>query len=178
MKWLLITGVVLALLILPLLSACRAPSGEAADDLMITPGGYVYRANMHQAGVKNPWPHIDSKEVTIGESPDIAQITYRDSIETEAGQTRNNLFSIGLPNVDPSVNTYMKTVLRAGDLPSGITVTQISEGHGSDPARRMQTGLEIEISPDVAPGQYTFNIGIDISGKDYGTVPCTIDVIE
>jgi len=37
--------------------------------------------------------------------------------------------------------------------------------------------LVIEISPDVQPGQYNFGIGIEIDGKDYGTIPCTINVV-
>ncbi len=36
----------------------------------------------------------------------------------------------------------------------------------------------IEISPEIKPGQCTFEIGLEINGKDYGTIPCTIEVIS
>jgi len=70
--------------------------GEAPDDILPAPGmGPQYRANMtavRRGGthVVNPWPPILGTEVTIGTPPNTAQITYRDYIETEAGQTRNN----------------------------------------------------------------------------------------
>jgi len=38
--------------------------------------------------------------------------------------------------------------------------------------------LVIEIPPDIQPGQYNFGIGIEIDGKNYGTIPCRIKVIE
>jgi hypothetical protein len=39
------------------------------------------------------------------------------------------------------------------------------------------TVLVIEVSLDVEPGQYAFEIGLEIDGDDYGTVPCTIEVL-
>ena len=37
--------------------------------------------------------------------------------------------------------------------------------------------LVIEISPYVKEGEHTFGIDIEIDGKNYGTIPYTIEVI-
>ncbi|GAI32617.1 unnamed protein product, partial [marine sediment metagenome] len=38
---------------------------EVPDDIVSTPGGIAYRANVHQQGVENPWPPIESSEVVL-----------------------------------------------------------------------------------------------------------------
>ncbi len=159
--------------------ACQTAEGQADDIVPVPGGGPMYRANVHEEGVKNPWPPIEDTEVALGEPPDGAQIWYRDYIETGAGQTRNNLFTIYLPDAISSDTTYIKTVLQAVNLPSGITVTQDDwEWHGSDPARRSKTALVNEISPQLDAGEYTFAINVNIDGRDYGTLPCIISVVE
>lgn len=125
----------------------------------------------------NPWPPILGTEVTIGTPPDTAQIRYRDYIETEAGQTRNNMFVIYLTDGDRSQTTRggIEVTLKSTDLSPGITVTQdwhYGLNNGS------KTALKIEISQNVKPGEYVFGIDVEINGRDYGTVPCTITVVE
>jgi hypothetical protein len=178
MKKLVILGIIIAVLVMSLI-ACKTAEGQADDIVPVPGGGPMYRANVQEQGVHNPWPPIEDKKVTIGISPDVAEIYYRDYIETEAGQTRNNLFSIYLPNAIPSNTTYIKTILQGVDLPSRITVTQDDwEWHGPDPAQRSKTALIIEISSQLATGEYPFDINVNIDGKDYGTIPCTIRIIE
>ncbi len=146
---------------------------EAPDDIVPAPGlGPAYRANVHQSGVENPWPPIDTTKVTIVSSfeTDTVYIRYRDYIETEAGESRNNVISISMGNrAVGSLNLY--TV----NLPTGIEVTEGMRWHGPGPVSSV---LVIEISPDVEAGEYSFGIGIEIDGKDYGTVSCTIEVIR
>jgi len=67
-------------------------------------------------------------------------------------------------------------ILKAIDPPSGVTVTQ--EGGWSGPGTHTKAFLKIEISPQIEPGEHTLNINVEINGNDYGTVPCTIKVIE
>ncbi len=159
-----------------------AHAGEAPDDIVSAPGmGPQYRANFQVQGVANLWPLIESTTVTLGTSPNTAQITYRDYIESEAGQTRNNMFRTYLPGVDPSDASLeaINVILKGVNLPSGITVTQDDwQWHGPDPARQSKTAVKIEISPQVKPGEYVLSIDVVINGKDYGTVPCTIEVLE
>ena len=144
---------------------------QAPDDIVPTPGGVAYRANVHQQGVENPWPPIESVEVELGSGSNAVNVKYRDYIETKAGQTRNNIFYVRRRGGfwDSRLNLY------AVDIPSSIKVFQ--EGGGGLPGT-LASVLVIEISKDVKPGQYTFEIGVEINGKDYGTVPCTIRVLE
>jgi hypothetical protein len=157
---------------LPIERLPPATGEEAPDDIVPTPGGLAYKANVHHQGVENPWPPIESTEVVLGSGSDALNISYRDYIETEAGETRNNIIHVwkegGL--FDSRLRLYSVTV------PDGIGLTDGGRGVGLPGA----TGaiLVIEVAPDVAPGQYTFEIGIDLGGKDYGTIPCTIEVLE
>ncbi|MFA4837504.1 MAG: hypothetical protein WC749_15730 [Dehalococcoidia bacterium] len=182
MKRLTVIYIVVVAVILLIVSGCETDEGrQAPDDVIPAPGmGLQYRANIHQVGIENPWPDIQSTEVFIGDSSDTARITYRSYIETEAGQTRNNIFQIYLPDVDlGDLNLRVIDVtLTAIDLPAGITATQSeTQWHGADPARRSKAFLEIDISKQVNPGEYTFDIDVEIDGKDYGKVPCKVKVI-
>ena len=47
---------------------------------------------------------------------------------------------------------------------------------GTAPA--VVSALAIDVPADMTPGQYSFGIGLEIDGRDYGTVPCTIEVGE
>lgn len=144
---------------------------EAPDDIMPVPGGGpAYRANIQQQGIKNPWPSIEVSEAYLGSGVDEAHIYYRSHIETAAGETRNNVIKAIIPSKE--VNNLM---LYADDVPQGITLTDGMQWSG--PSARASV-LVIEISPNIAPGQYDFEIGIEVEGKDYGTIPCTIGVVE
>lgn len=146
---------------------------EAPDDIMPAPGmGPAYRANIHQAGVENPWPPINTVKVVISSSfeADTVYIRYRDYIETKAGESRNNVIFISMGNrAVGSLNLY------ATNIPTGMEVTEGMRWHGPGPVAPV---LVIEVSPDIEPGQYTFEIGVEIDGKDYSTIPCTIKVLE
>lgn len=144
---------------------------EAPDDIVFTPGGVAYRANVHQQGVENPWPSIKHTEVVLGNGSEAVNVTYRDYIETRAGEARNNIIRIFREGGfwDSKLDLY------SDDIPAGIRVT--NSGGGGRPGM-LATVLVIEVSLDVAPGQYTFEIGLEINGKDYGTVPCTVKVLE
>jgi hypothetical protein len=150
--------------------------GEAPDDILPAPGlGPQYRANILAQGVVNPWPPIESTMVTLGASSDAVQVTYRDYIESEAGQTRNNIFYMYRPGSKPG-DTSLDVVLSAIAPPSGVTVIQ--EGGWSGPGTQTKAFLKIEISPQVESGEHTLNINVEINGRDYGSVPCTIKVLE
>jgi hypothetical protein len=146
---------------------------EAPDDIVPAPGlGPAYRANIHQQDVENPWPPVNTTKVTITSAfeADTVYIQYRDYIETKAGESRNNAISISVGNrAVGSLNLY--TV----NLPAGIEVTEGMRWHGPGPVSPV---LVIEISPDFKEGEHTFGIGIEIDGKDYGTISCTIEVVE
>jgi hypothetical protein len=154
-------------ILIPTQDLLPAVGEEAPDDIVPTSGGVAYRANVHQEGEENPWPPIESTEVTL----DGIYLSYRDHIETKAGETRNNIFSVGQEDGfwEGSLNLY------ATSIPSGIELAQSICGPSPG---ALDTVLIIEISPEAAPGQYTLEIGLEIDGSDYGTVPCIIEVVE
>lgn len=173
MKMLPILGTITSIVILLSIAGCTTPvppEGQAPDDIVPAPGlGPTYRANIQQQGVKNPWPSIKSTEVTLGD----AQVAYRDYIETRAGETRNNIFSVYRPNQEIGTVT-----LQGIDLPDGITIVQGDLQYHGVTATRTKTSVAIEISAAVKPAEYTFYIGVDIDGTDYGDVSCTIKVLK
>ncbi len=145
---------------------------EAADDVIPTPGGWAYRANVHQQGIVNPWPPVQTVEVVLGDNDNATYLTYRDYIETKAGETRNNIFHVRIPAIVDIGNMN----LEISNLPDEIEVTQGNQFHG--PLGNSSKVLAIEIAQDIQLGEYTFEIGLEINGKDYGTVPCTINIVE
>jgi hypothetical protein len=129
--------------------------------------------------VPDRWPSIQSKDVTLNVPSGISQVSYRDYIETEAGQIRNNIFSAYLPDAQPIDGTKaIELSLEAINAPEGINLSQGGNVHLSDPARRTKTVVKIIIASQVTQGEYKFNIDVKIDGEDYGTIPCTIKVIE
>jgi hypothetical protein len=179
------------LITLPLVVSCRSDNGgiipiptknilpthssqEAADDVMTAPGlGPQYRANMHEQGKTNPWPPLEMTFVTLGESPGAAIIGYRKDIETRAGEVRNNIIKVSIISND--LDSVRSLSIYAQEVPGGITLTDGMQWSG--PMTRVSV-LVIDISGEVASGQYTFKIGLKINDKDYGTVLCTVKVVE
>lgn len=144
---------------------------EAPDDIMTAPGGSLYRANIQQGDVENPWPPIESTEIVVGSGSNAANIVYRDYIETKAGEARNNVIQVKIPSKEvKSLSLYTIAISY------GISITVDSIWSGIPGTQ--EAVLVIAIAQDVAPGEYTFEIGLEINGKDYGTLPCTIKVIE
>ena len=144
---------------------------EAPDDIMPVPGGGpAYRANVHQTGEENPWPSIEITEAVLGSGSDEARVYYREFIETEAGAIRNNIIKVFMPDKEvESISLY------ADEVPEGIG---LADGmHWSGP-RAGAAVLVIEITAEVMPGEYRLDIGLLINGRDYGTLPCTVRVID
>jgi hypothetical protein len=143
---------------------------EAPDDIVPVPGGIAYRANVHHQGEENPWPPIETTSTTLSHWFNEINVQYRDHIETRAGETRNNIFRVSRESGfhDGSFDLYATTV------PPGITLTQLTGG--GIPGTLLAV-LVIKISPDVTPGQHNFEIGLEVNGWNYGTAPCTIEVV-
>jgi hypothetical protein len=180
-------------LLLPLLAACQ-PEVEAhtpiavgaytlgtinftaADDLSATPGGITYAANVvgiNSSGEQepNPWPPIESVTKTLGNGLENITVQYRAYIESQAGQTRNNIFWITRATRFEDNNL----VLYQSTRPDGIELTWAA---GAGLPGTLMAILMINISPQVLPGEYMFRIIIEIDGQQYDSVPCTINVIE
>jgi hypothetical protein len=52
-------------------------TSEQPDDVIATPGGLAYRANITQQGVPNKWPPIQTVDVTLTSGSDSMQLDYR-----------------------------------------------------------------------------------------------------
>lgn len=142
---------------------------EAADDIMPTPGGPGYRANLHQAGVKNPWEPVEISEAYLGSREKETHVYYRSYIETAAGEARNNIIMATIEGKE-----IKNLSLYADNIPYGITLTDGMQW--SAPYFRASV-LVVETAADIIPGEYDLDIGLLINGRDYGTITCTIDVI-
>jgi hypothetical protein len=144
----------------------------APDDVVFTPGGVAYRANVHQQGEPDKWPSIQSDSATLGSGADILTVTYRPPIDTKAGTTRNDIIDVYKQDTHLLNN---KLELFSGSLPD---VIDVFIGGGGGLMGEMRVVMVIEVNANVALGKYTFQIGITLDGKDYGTIPCRINVIE
>ena len=148
---------------------------EAPDDIIPTPGGSAYRANVHEVGIENPWPSIETVEVQLVSGSNTIHVRYRNNIVTKAGETRYNILNVRKEGgffEDASLSN-MK-LYSVGTL-SGLKLSQT--GGGGFPGT-IASVLVIEIPQDIKPGQYNLEIGLEILGTDYGTIPCTINVIQ
>jgi hypothetical protein len=151
---------------IPTTSLPQTAAAPAADDIVGTPGGLAYRAN-----IKGP---PDTFATITTETKELSGITirYRASIETKAGENRNNIFQISLP-ADRSAKDNTLDFYDKG-LPEGISVA-IAQSFTSP--NRIEAVLVFTIAPNVAPGKYSFDIGIKLNGRDLGTLDCIITVI-
>jgi hypothetical protein len=147
---------------------------QAADDIVITPGGGSYRANMHEEGVVNPWPPVRVGLVTWSNDNKTVTVFYRTDIEAKSGEAYTDIIQVMTNSqLDREKNTLL---LYAAEVPEGITVTDAAQPMGAFGA--LGTVLVITMSPDIAPGAYNVKIGIVLDGKEYGTVRCLVTVVE
>lgn len=153
-------------------STVSITAGQAADDIMVTPAGPAYRASVNQQGVNNPWPEVQTVETPLNVAGEDIRLNYRAYIETKPGETRNNILWL----YGTSISTKMGKVVvfTPENLPSGIA-TNLEQTTVSPVTKAV---MQIEISTTMPTGVYMFNIHIEIDGKDYGRVPCTINVVN
>jgi len=145
-------------------------TSEQPDDVIATPGGLAYRANITQQGVPNKWPPIQTVDVTLTSGSDSLQLNYRATIETKAGQTRNNIFR--LYGTDILTMQGVSVVFEPVNLPSGLVANEAQ----TSISPTTTAAMNIEISPQVKPGSYTIQVSVQIGGKDYGQVTSTVTV--
>jgi len=180
MQKLTISGVVILAILLVLISCSSlGPSGAANDDIVYPPGGFTYRANVHQEGERD-FPPVQQAEVTLEALSGTVDIQYRDYIETKAGETRNNIIFLSVKNA-PELLDPLQIYFQAVGLPDGITVEQDRQmygGIGGQDKESSRVLLLIHIAPQVEPGDYPLAIHLQYEGKDFGSILCTIRVVE
>ena len=180
MKTAIYTVLFISLACLVVMSGCtRAPEGLKADDIISVSGaGPQYRANVHEAGKKNPWPTIDSTEVTLGNPEFPALLTYRSELGEKPGSTVNNIVDVFLPAVssDSFTDHRVDVVISPVDFPVGIEANIVSRWYGPDPARHCRVVVEFLTGQEVEQNQYSVFLDIQIDHVYYGRIQVTIDV--
>ena len=147
------------------------PTREAAyDDIIPTPGGPAYRANVIEAGEVSPWQPVSATSVVLGTDSSAPTLNYRNNIETKPGQIRFNILSVHYPNV-----MAVTAKFRLVSAPAGIQVSNVMDWHGPF---TQATILMISIPESVKDGSYKMAIAVTVNGKDYQNVSCAINVIK
>jgi hypothetical protein len=160
-------------------SPAQGPPEASNDDIVYPPGGFTYRANVHQQGQPD-WPAVQQTEVTLDALSGTIDIKYRNYIETKAGETRNNIIFLSGRNA-PELLDPLQVYYRAVGLPDGITVErdgQMYGGIGGQDRKSSRVALLIHITSQVKPGEYPVAIHLEYEGRDFGSLPCTVKVIK
>ncbi len=146
----------------------------APDDPVPTPGSAAYRANVHEQGVPDRWPEIETVETRLAAGSRAVFVRYRAEITTKAGEVRNNILTIrkesGRFDTDDNLDDVVLYTIGA---PADLVFYRNSAGGLPG---TLAPFLVIVIPPGLPQGRYDFLIGIEIKGKDYGTLPCSITV--
>jgi hypothetical protein len=145
----------------------------APDDIMLTPGGGAYRANVYETGKTNPWPPVPVGMNTWTKDSRTIAVFYRTDIEAKPGEAHTDIIIVtGDDFLDPAKN---KLVFYAAGVPKGLTITDAAQPMGS--IGTLGTVLVITAAPDIAPGVYTVQIGVVLDGQDFGNIPCKVTVV-
>ena len=169
-----ITPVIPAPTPVPILTGPLPTNGtEAPDDIVITPGGNAYRADVHEQGVPDQWPSVETIEIQMSNRWDAIHARYRDNIVAKRGEFRNNLINIRKEN--GSFLSDFATIRLSTSGPSEIKYLQAT---ASGLPGTIATILNIEIPRSIKPGFYYINIGVEIDGLPYGSLPVSLEVTE
>ncbi len=141
------------------------------DDLVITPGGYAYRGNVSQEGQVNPWPHVETVITALTSGNETVTAFYRNDIVTNAGQVRNDLVILSGQayfSGDHTLDLY------GSGVPAGFTLNR----YGSAGLMgQIGTDLRLDIASSVAPGDYSFSLGVVVDGAYLGALPIAVHVV-
>lgn len=153
---------------------------QSNDDIVFPPGGFTYRANVHQAGQPDQWPPILQNSTTVKLPSSSIAITYRDYIETKAGENRNNIIFIDCKNAS-EISDPLDIQYHAEGLPPGITFARSHDMHGGIGGQGGRSGrviLVVHVADQIKPGEYKFSIVLEYQGKDIGSIPGTVKVVN
>jgi hypothetical protein len=153
--------------------------GAANDDIVSAPGGFTYRASIHQQGQPD-WPPVQQSETALSTPSGSTSIRYRYYIETKAGEIRNNIVSLDARNA-PEILDPLQITYRPEGLPDGITIERGQQRYGGIGGKDKKGSivvLKIQIAPDVKSGEYSFAIYLDYEGKELGSLPITVNVLK
>ena len=151
--------------------------GAANDDIVSAPGGFTYRASIHQQGQPD-WPPVQGSETALSTPLGYIGIGYRSYIETLAGETRNNVIYLDANNA-PEIADPIQVDYHPVGLPDGITLVRGMQGYGGiggQDRKSSRVVLVTQIAPTVKPGDYPFLIQLEYEGEIFGSLPVTVRV--
>lgn len=149
---------------------------QTYDDVVLVPGigGASYRGNGIEASKTPVWQHVESTKVRLDDG---FEVSYRNHIETDAGQVRVNMFRVyRMPGTLTGMNND-KVVLKLLNSPDNIQIRKIEEGLAGNGWSYLII-LTAEIPPEVKPGDYDVSFILFINEKYQGTLPCIIHVVN
>jgi hypothetical protein len=160
---------------------------ETYDDIILCGRFYNYRANCQL----KPGPdYVKEAEITLSGCQFAPDVTYRDHIETKAGEIRYNIFYVALQDSSLRAEIGLKYArtgkqtltyeIKLLETCPGIQVKKIREipGYTGGVVGDKKICLMIGISPQVTPGDYTLCFIVDANGQNCGELPCVIHVTE
>jgi hypothetical protein len=174
--------IAVTLIVLFLMFVSCSPSGgpgAVADDPVSTRSGIYYRADVLQRD-KSERSVIPQTEVTLEALSGTIGIKYRDYIETKTGETKHNIIYLNAHD-SPELLDPLHVNYHSVGLPNGIVIQrdgQMYGGFGQNDSRLFQVVLMISITPDIVSAEYPITISLEYEGKEIGSLPCMIKVIE
>jgi hypothetical protein len=151
--------------------------GAAYDDIVSAPGGFTYRATIHQQGQPD-WPPVQRSETALSTPLGYIGIGYRSYIETLAGETRNNIIYLDANNA-PEIADPIQVDYHPVGLPDGITLVRGMQGYGGiggQDRKSSRVVLVIHIASQVKRGEYPFAIQLEYEGEIFGSLTVTVKV--
>jgi hypothetical protein len=112
-----------------------------------------------------------TKTIWIGYPADTVKITYRDSINTPDSSIRNEIIAI-------QRSTDMRKIsITPSSLPNGITVTDFVNILPTSLINHKSGQVVFKINTlTIQKGICVFKFNINIDGKDYRDIPCTLNI--
>lgn len=188
MKYLTILVTILVLLFS--LTACSEPAKETisvvgewnigpvenGESIVETPGGPGYAGNT--AGVSTqPLDPVETTQATLVKDNVQVNITYRDTVKIWRSDTRPNIINMSMAGQtlsSPGITANDVTLYTPG-APMYMSIASVMQWSGGLSNSQV---LMFQASEKMTTGKHTFKLGIMVKGVDYGTIPCTVEVIN
>jgi hypothetical protein len=152
---------------------------EFPDAVVPTAGGLKYEVDVNEEKFDSrSRQHIETETISLGRD---VSVTYRPNIESMESRTRREQESRNIIHVEAPDKDLQSLKLNLKNVPADIDVYlpcpqdkyyEYQAWYGSDSADLV---LLIEV---YNIGQFSFDIGIEIEGKECGTIPCIIKILE
>jgi predicted small lipoprotein YifL len=152
---------------------------QNSDDIIITSGVPAYAGNTSSANTTGTLNPVSIIQTTLSQNEIFAHITYRVAIESQKPAVRNDIINVFLTGKNINFSQPGNTIQSLGfytlDLPRGVTITEGMQLPGD---LSTSSVLVLNITEDAKTGKHEFEIGLIINGVDFGTLPCTLTLID